>query len=75
VDAHAALSLKPGMILVSADGRRVGRIERVLGSATVPTAVTVIRDYKFLTIPANTLAAGAGMNAGCDSSRPPPNSA
>ena len=49
--------LRRGMLLMSADGRRVGRIDRVLGDENAPTAVTVIKGMKIVTVPADTLSA------------------
>jgi len=54
----AAVDLRPGMVIVSSDGRRIGRIERVLGESGAPTGVTVIKDSKFVTVPAGTLSSG-----------------
>lgn len=58
--AAAPLSLRPGLLIISSDGRRVGRVERVLGDRTAPTGVTVIKDSAFVTVPARTLSAGEG---------------
>lgn len=56
--AVAPLKVTQGMLIVSADGRRVGRIDSVVGSSVTPTAVTVIKDDKFATILASTLSSG-----------------
>ena len=49
------LDLRPGMLLVSAEGRRVGRIDSVVGDEAAPTAIKVIKGMKIVTVPANTL--------------------
>jgi hypothetical protein len=53
--AAVTLPIKSGMIVVSADGRVVGSIDRVTGDANAPTSITVIKGYSFVTIPGNTL--------------------
>lgn len=56
----ASLTLKEGLSIVSADGRRVGRIERLQGDRAAPSTVSVIKDGRFVYIPANTLTASDG---------------
>lgn len=56
--AAAPLKLVEGVLIVSADGRRVGRVETISGPHDAPVAVTVIKDDQFATIPAATLSAG-----------------
>jgi hypothetical protein len=54
----APLKLTEGALIVSADGRRVGRVETITGAPASPVSVTVIKDDQFATIPASTLSAG-----------------
>lgn len=56
--AAAPLKLSQGMLIVSVEGRRVGRIDSLVGTNAAPTAVTVIKDDQFATILASTLSAG-----------------
>lgn len=56
--APAALTLRSGMLLTSVDGRRIGRIESLVGDKSAPSAVKVIKDLKMVVIPTATLTAG-----------------
>lgn len=51
--ATAAPEIKTGEMVWSAEGRRIGRVDRVRGDA-----VAVIRDMKMIYIPIATLSAG-----------------
>ena len=56
--AAEQLELRRGMWLISADGRRVGRIDTVVGEENAPVAVTVIKGMDIVSIPAETLSPG-----------------
>ena len=50
------LGIKSGAMVVTADGKRVGRIERVVaGSDGKPVAVKLIYNSEFITIPTSTM--------------------
>lgn len=51
--ASAALDIKGGEMVWSAEGRRIGRVDRVRGDS-----IAVIRDMKMIYIPIATLTAG-----------------
>ncbi|OYX64453.1 MAG: hypothetical protein B7Y89_02255 [Novosphingobium sp. 32-60-15] len=51
--ATSAPEIKSGDMVFSAEGRRIGRVDRVRGNAVV-----VIRDMKMISIPLATLSAG-----------------
>lgn len=56
--------LKSGALLLSSDGKRIGRIERVVtGADGTPVSVSLIADSRFVYIPASTIAAsGNGLS-------------
>jgi hypothetical protein len=48
--------LKAGALLLSSDGKRIGRIERVVKSADgTPVSVSLIADSRFIYVPASTI--------------------
>ena len=51
--AVAAAEIKPGSMLVSADGKRIGRIERVTAEGTA----SIIFDSRFVYVPTSTISA------------------
>jgi hypothetical protein len=54
----AAVALKSGVSLTSADGKRIGRIERIVKAADgSPVSASVIVDSRFVYVPASTLSA------------------
>lgn len=56
--AAAPTVLKTGALLVSSDGKRVGRIERVVkGTDGAPLSASVIFDSRIVYVPASTIAA------------------
>ena len=56
----SATAVAEGSMLVSADGRRIGRVTRVTTNAAgQPVAAAVIVDTRFVYVPVSTLAAGA----------------
>jgi hypothetical protein len=60
----AAPAFKSGSMLVSADGKRIGRIERVVrGSDGTPLSAAVIFDSRFVYIPASSISAANGRFA------------
>jgi len=61
--AAAPAAIKAGALLVTADGARLGRIERVSAAADgSPERVSVIYNSRFVQIPASTLtASGRGF--------------
>ena len=60
-DAPAAVvELKAGKLLTSSDGKRIGRIERVIEAADgAPVSVSLIVDSRFVYVPASTITASA----------------
>jgi len=56
--ATASVELRSGLLLFSAEGRRVGRIDSLVGDRNAPTAVRVIAGSKLVTVPADTISAG-----------------
>ena len=55
-------SLRVGRLIVSAEGRRLGRVESLIGDRAAPTAVRLILNSKFVTIPVDTLSAADRPN-------------
>lgn len=56
VPAAPAVALKSGAVLTSSDGRRIGRIERILeGADGAPVSASVILDSRFVYIPVATI--------------------
>jgi len=53
-----AVAVRRGQLVFSADGRRVGRVETLVGDAAAPSAVKVIKDSKMVSIPVSTLSTG-----------------
>jgi len=72
--APAAAAVSEGAMLISADGRRIGRITRVTTNAAgQPVAAAVIVDTRFVYIPVTTLTAGAEpRDDDADAPRNPP---
>ena len=56
--SQPAIGPKAGMILLSSDGKRIGRIERIVGSAGQAQMVSVIYDSRFVYLPLSTLTLG-----------------
>lgn len=57
--AADAPEIKTAALVVTADGARIGRIDRVVKDASgAATAVKIIFGGKFITIPASSLSAG-----------------
>jgi len=48
-------NLRTGRLVISAEGRRLGRIDSLVGERGAPTAVRLIFNSKFVTIPVSTL--------------------
>ena len=66
----AATSLRSGLLLVSADGRRVGRIERIVNDAAgAPVSAAVIVDSRFVYVPVGTISAAEGARVTTSLSR------
>lgn len=56
--AAPAPVLKSGALLLSSDGKRIGRIERVVkGADGTPVSVSLIADQRFVYVPASTIVA------------------
>lgn len=53
--AQAAVAFKRGEKIVSSDGASIGRIESISRKDEIPTAVRVIFDARFVSIPVSTL--------------------
>ena len=53
----ATLVAKPGMLVTSSDGKRIGRIYDVEKSGGAVSTIVIIRDSQLLRIPASTLTA------------------
>ena len=53
----AAVTAKSGTILKTSDGKRVGRIERVVSKDGAPVSVAIIYDSRFVYVPYSTLSA------------------
>lgn len=53
-----AFAVRRGQLVFSSEGRRVGRVEVLVGDAGAPSAVKVIKDSKLVSIPVSTLSAG-----------------
>ena len=56
--APAPVELHTGMVVYSADGRRIGKIYELVGDRDAPTAIKIIWNSKMISIPADTLSAG-----------------
>jgi len=55
-ESAPAPALKAGALLLSADGKRIGRIERVVkGADGAPVSVSLIADSRFIYVPASTI--------------------
>ena len=56
VAAHAAPVLKQGSMLISADGRKIGQIDRIIPAPDgTPSVANVIFDERMVHIPASTI--------------------
>ena len=59
--APAAASVTAGGLLKSSDGKRIGRIERVvLNSAGTPVSASLIVDSRFVYVPVSTISSTDG---------------
>jgi len=59
VIAQDAATVRSGQILVSADGRSMGKISRVISdTAGQPVSATIIVDTRFVRVPLSTLSVG-----------------
>lgn len=57
--AAAASELKPGATLWSSDGKRIGRVDRIVATqAGAPGWANVIVDSRFVSVPVTTISAG-----------------
>ncbi len=56
-------NLRIGQPIVSAEGRRLGRVDALIGDRAAPTAVRLILRGKFVTIPVDTLSADGNSDA------------
>lgn len=54
----APAAIKEGVVVFSAEGRRIGRIDRIKSAEGAPTAVSIIYNGRFIYIPVSTLTAG-----------------
>jgi hypothetical protein len=54
------VAVKSGDLIVTADGKRLGRVDTVTVQGGAPYAVSVIYDSKFVKIPVSTLTSGEG---------------
>ena len=54
-EAQAAVDVKTGVLVVAADGRRIGRVERVFSYNGAPQSVSVIYNGRLVRIPVSTL--------------------
>ncbi len=48
-------NLRTGRLVLSAEGRRIGRVESLVGDRAAPSAVRIILNNKFVVIPVNTI--------------------
>jgi|KBSSwiStaDraftv2_1062776.scaffolds.fasta_scaffold3681103_1 hypothetical protein len=55
--AQGAAAVKPGVMIVSSDGKRIGRIDRIITSGQEQSA-SVIYDSRFVYVPVSTLTVG-----------------
>ena len=67
--SQPATSPKAGMVLLSSDGKRIGRIERIVGSTGQAQMVSVIYDSRFIYVPLSTLTLGEDGRATTSLSR------
>lgn len=56
--APAAIVIKRGAMVYSADGVRIGRVDSVKMDGTTPVTVFIIHNAKLITVPASTLTQG-----------------
>ncbi|TZG28889.1 hypothetical protein [Sphingomonas montanisoli] len=56
--AQGVASLKTGAILVSADGKRLGRVDTITSKDGAPVSLNLIFDSRFVHVPASTVTAG-----------------
>lgn len=54
---------KPGAMIVSSDGKRIGRIDRILTDKAGAQTASVIYDSRFIYVPVSTLTVGADGRA------------
>ncbi|HEY4545400.1 MAG TPA: hypothetical protein VIG90_03095 [Pedomonas sp.] len=54
-EAQAAVQVKAGVLVIAADGRRIGRVDRVFSENGTPVTVSVIYSGRVVRIPVNTL--------------------
>lgn len=54
-EASASLQVKSGNLIFSADGRRIGRVDRVVTVNGAPVSVSVIYSGRIVRIPVETL--------------------
>lgn len=54
-EAPAAVQVKSGVLVVAADGRRIGRVDRVISVDGTPVSVSVIYSGRVVRIPVATL--------------------
>lgn len=55
VDASASVQVKTGVLVIAADGRRIGRVDRVIEIGDAPVSVSVIYNGRIVRIPVDTL--------------------
>ena len=55
-----AVAVKSGDVLVTADGKRVGRVDAITSKDGAPYLVSVIYDSRFIKIPVSTISTGEG---------------
>lgn len=55
--AVSAVAVKEGAMVFSADGRRIGRVDRVKSTDGTPIAVSIIYNGRFIYVPVSTLTA------------------
>lgn len=53
----APVSVKEGAMVFSADGRRIGRVDRIKSANGAPSAVSIIYGGHFINVPVSTLSA------------------
>ena len=58
--AQMASMMKAGSVVTTADGKRIGRVDRVITDSTGnPTSISLIYSDHFVRIPASTVSTGA----------------
>lgn len=68
--AASAPVLRSGSMLLSSDGRRIGKITRIVESADgTPLSAAVIYDSRFVYVPVSTISAGEGKTVTTSLSR------